>query len=763
MLPRRPRDAAIDCAVVLLVHVMATLAFGPVFGSGVNYLIAGIGGAVLGVAVGVVTSLRPLRGWLQTAAGVVLAFVLFGPALAVRHATIGGVIPTLEGLQELLLGAVFAWKNLLTAQPPAEGFPSLLVVPMLTMLLCSTVATVLALRLTRAAAWAMVPGVVALVVAIAFGTKLDRVPVVLGAVIAAASVSWIAWRNAAWRHSLADEVEVTRDSANREAARRRRMLGAAAMITAATVVAGGASLPVAFNDRQILRDSVVPPVDLEAFPSPLSGFRSWYKNYEDATLLTVSGMPEDGRLRLATLDYFDGTVYAVAGSAQSATSGSFSRVGERIDSLQSGAATTVEVEVDQYSGVWVPSVGYAQSIAFEGDRAERLQSSLAYNGSTGSALSLAGMQPGDRYTIESLVPSVPDIDELEGVALSDVDVPAPAAMPDLIQAWVATNAVESTTFGNITHLSTLMKSGLFSHGLEGEVTSLSGHGLARLQEMFRADQLLGDDEQYAAAYALALTSLGVPARVVMGLYPDDGFGDSGEPVELTGGDMHAWVEVAFEGYGWVPLDPTPPEDNTPITQEPQPQPNPKPQVLQPPQPPEEPAEVQPNSQPEQGEHDEDEAQAGPWGVVLAVAGSILGVILLALLPFLIVWLFKRRRRKRRIGAETESARLAGGWHEVVDEAVDLGLPVPAGVTRREVAAAVAGRYPASRAAEIGEYVDEGVFGPGEPERSEIDAFWSDVDRSVRAMRHEATRRQRIRGALSIRSFLRRRQERRSTR
>ena len=742
LLPRAPWQAAIDCAVILVVLTMATLAFGPVFG-GVDYLIAGVGGALAGILVGVVTSLRPLRGWLVTVAGIVVAYVVFGPALAVRHATIGGVIPTLDGLRELMLGSFISWRSLLTAQPPVQGFPSLLVVPMLTTLLCAALATVLAIRLRRGAAWAMLPGVVALVVGIAFGTRIAAQPILLGVVTACASIAWIAWRGATARRNLAEEVEVEtqRDDANRKAFARRRLIGGVGMVAAAAVVASVAAVPISFTNRQVLRDDVEPPVELADYPSPLAGFRQWHKNYEEATLLTVSGMPEGARLRLATLDWYDGSVYAVAGSQESSASGSFTRVGDAIGTSQPGDPARIQVEIGEYTGIWVPSVGYAEAIDFGGSDAVALQSSLAYNGLTGNVIAESGLGPGDTYTIDAIVPPVPEYEDLEGIPASDIDMPEPAEPVELITAWASSNATERTTLDNILAMTAELQTGAFSHGVgDDEADSLAGHTVRRLTDMFNAETLLGDDEQYAAAFALALEFYGVPARVVMGLYPgEEGFEEGGEAVELTGGDMHAWVEVSFQGVGWVPFDPTPPEDNTQVEPEPQPEPDPRPQVLQPPQPPEEPAELLPNTQPDQAQDDEDERESSVWLVVLAVAGIVVGSILLLLLPFLVIGLLKARRRRRRFEAASESERLAGGWHEVVDEAVDLGLPVPAGVTRREVASTVEDRYPQSRATAIGEYVDAGVFGPGEPHRGEIDAFWKDVDRSVKAMRQEASR------------------------
>ncbi|SDS23411.1 transglutaminase family protein [Agrococcus carbonis] len=761
MLPRTTAQALIDCGAILIVGLAATLSFGPVFG-GVAYLAAGLGGTLLGIAVGVVTSLRPLRGWLLTAAGVVLALVLFGPALAVPRKALGGVLPTLEAWQELLLGVVFSWKGLLTAEPPAEGFPSLLVVPFLTLLVCSAVATVLALRLRRGAPFAMLPGVVALVVGIAFGTKIAFWPAALGIVVAGVIVGWCAWRRASWRSGLNEDVEVTNDSRFRGRARRQRTRGAVGMVAAALLVGGLISLPIQPQSRAVLRDTVEPPIELAEYPSPLAGFRNWYKNYEDTPLMTVSGMPEGSRLRLATFDYYDGTVYAVAGSQQSSGSGSFARIGDEVLVQQSGTPATVRVEVQDYSGIWVPEVGYIQSLRFGGEREAALQSSLHYNGQTGTAIALEGLGPGDSYELEAIVPAQPEHEELEGARITDVQLPDPVVVPDLLQAWVSTWGNEGQDqLENLLNMQRLMQNGSFSHGLEDDtIPSLAGHGAARLQAMFERDVLVGDDEQYATAFALALERINVPARVVMGLYPDDGFTGSSDPVELTGGDVHAWVEVPFEGHGWVRFDPTPPEDNDDIQPEPEPEPDPKPQVLQPPQPPEEPADMSPDTVADEGQEEDDEVEDTSWMLWLWIGGGSLLLVLLLASPFLVVGAIKAARWRRRYRAARESDRLSGGWHEVVDHAVDLGLPVPAGVTRREVAGAVEARYPRSRATEIGEFVDEGVFGPGEPVKEDVDAFWRDVDRSVKGMRAEATPMQRLLGRLSLRSFARRRRERR---
>jgi 8-oxo-dGTP pyrophosphatase MutT (NUDIX family) len=87
--------------------------------------------------------------------------------------------------------------------------------------------------------------------------------------------------------------------------------------------------------------------------------------------------------------------------------------------------------------------------------------------------------------------------------------------------------------------------------------------------------MIGDEEQYASAFALMARSLGYPARVVMGFAPE--VPDGGGTVTVTGDDVTAWVEVAFDGVGWVPFAPTPDETDIPQDQVPKPQSEPQPQ------------------------------------------------------------------------------------------------------------------------------------------------------------------------------------------
>jgi transglutaminase-like putative cysteine protease len=62
-------------------------------------------------------------------------------------------------------------------------------------------------------------------------------------------------------------------------------------------------------------------------------------------------------------------------------------------------------------------------------------------------------------------------------------------------------------------------------------------------------------QHFAGAAALLLRLDGIPTRVVAGFATGDTSG--GGKYTVTDDDAHAWIEVYFEGYGWVPFNPTP--------------------------------------------------------------------------------------------------------------------------------------------------------------------------------------------------------------
>jgi hypothetical protein len=72
--------------------------------------------------------------------------------------------------------------------------------------------------------------------------------------------------------------------------------------------------------------------------------------------------------------------------------------------------------------------------------------------------------------------------------------------------------------------------------------------------------VLGSQEGYCRQFASAMAVLcrlsGVPARVVTGFAPG-AYSLVDNAYIYKASDAHAWVEVYFDGYGWIPFDPSP--------------------------------------------------------------------------------------------------------------------------------------------------------------------------------------------------------------
>ena len=75
-------------------------------------------------------------------------------------------------------------------------------------------------------------------------------------------------------------------------------------------------------------------------------------------------------------------------------------------------------------------------------------------------------------------------------------------------------------------------------------------------DAFLFDDRRGYCQHFSGAMALMLRMVGIPARVAAGFSPGTYNRDAGQ-YRVRDLDAHSWVEVYFEGVGWVPFDPTP--------------------------------------------------------------------------------------------------------------------------------------------------------------------------------------------------------------
>jgi transglutaminase-like putative cysteine protease len=177
--------------------------------------------------------------------------------------------------------------------------------------------------------------------------------------------------------------------------------------------------------------------------------------------------------------------------------------------------------------------------------------------STGGIRAGEALQPGTTYTVYS----VPQNFAPEALRLAGQDYPAEIAdrylqLPDAITGRTRQLALDLTREARTDY---------------DRVVAIRDHLLATYPYDFfppphppgaeAVDQFLFVDqrgvcEHYVSAMVVMLRSLGIPARLAAGF----GAGDY-NPVtgyyEVRANHAHAWAEVYFTGYGWVPFDPTP--------------------------------------------------------------------------------------------------------------------------------------------------------------------------------------------------------------
>jgi len=744
------RRWGLDLGATALLVAVALAGFWPTF-AGPAFVPAAVGGIVVGLAV---TGVAAWRRWgiLIITGLTVAAYFVFGGAFALPHTAIVGFIPTLDTLQRLAVGTVTAWKQLLTTVAPVSSADGHLLVPFLLALVVTTLTASLALRLPQVA-WALLPAGAALMLVIALGTPQPAFPIVQGLVFAVVSIAWLALRQI-WAPQNA-AVSVSEVDPSRAAHMRLRRLLAGVAVLAVAGGAGVATSAIAApaEPRHVFRDVIIPPFNIRDYPSPLQAFRKNVRDEVDETLFTVQGLPKGARIRTAVMDEYDGMVYNVTDGGPTSSS-AFSPLRSGMSPDAEGVPVTLNIEVDEYNGVWMPTAGELSEIRFTGDRAEELRRGTYVNTATGTAVATPKLRKGDEYSVDAVMPDLPDDDQLADVEFGTVALPKQSNVPEELTSLAAeTVSSAESPIEKVRALETfLSEGGFFSHGLEGEVLSRAGHTSERITTLIGGDQMIGDDEQYAVAMALLAGELGIPVRVVMGYYPDEE--QDGDPLfTATGDNVHAWVEVNFQGFGWLPFNPTPPEDQVPNDQNTKPRVDPKPQVLQPPPPPQEPVDLPPTLPDDRESEDENLNLAGIIGAILLIGGISLGIIALLMSPFIVIGAWKAAKRRSRRAAARTADRISGGWDELTDRAVDYGARLTPGGTRPEEAAAVVATLAVPRVTDLAHRADADVFGPTDPSPEDVEAFWSEVDTIVGGLGEDAGFWKRTRARLSLRSLM----------
>ncbi|SDY98776.1 protein of unknown function [Amycolatopsis xylanica] len=687
---RRLIEAFLCAAAV----IASGLVYGGLFATA-GYL-APLGAAtVVGVVVAATAALLHWRaGWtVVAAAGSFVLLAVYG----VFGSTLQSGLPTRGTATAVLQGVFGGWARLLTVAPPADVRGDLLGTPVLLTWLAAFLATSLALR-TRVVLAPGAPPVVAFAAALVLAGKQPGFQL-LPTVLLLAAVLLLTLLRADWTG-----VDT---SGHKQAMTSRLAFGLPAIAAiAALAVLSGQSSPLATGaDRFDPRDLRQAPVRIADSITPLAKLKGQLREEPPRKLFTVrqTAGPRLDRIRVAALDTFDGVLWT--------SSDRFLVAGKQLaaDPAQTRSEeVSAHITIDALPGPFLPEPGWPTRLGLAQDTRNPIGFSTA-SGVLATAMPLRGAS----YDVTGKLPVRDD-----GLVTASPSkgpeyqryLALPGDLPPLFPALASQlTATQPTSYGKLAEIENYLRD------LRYDVDAQPGHSYGALLKLLTGGPSSGGfAEQRASAFAVLARAAGFPARVAAG-YRLDGPSTAGYTV--TSHDVHAWAEVHFDGYGWVPFEPT---DLSGSAGDGKQRPELPVAGQQPPNPPlGKPPVVAPSP-------DIAASPAGAGNAVARGAGLVAAVLAaLLLLGVVLILAEKARRRWRRRAAPTNAGKVLGAWQEAVDRLIERGVPVSASLTAKETAdravavlgvaaGAVVGLAPLATAA---------VYAPREPDEAAVAEAW----------------------------------------
>ena len=187
---------------------------------------------------------------------------------------------------------------------------------------------------------------------------------------------------------------------------------------------------------------------------------------------------------------------------------------------------------------------------------------VTYFSSSGEVFITRGVQPGDHYTVSALVPTGDP--SATRALLQRAAARGDGAYQQALSAYTALpQGIDQRVYQLAQRLTQGLSSpydkalALQDHLMSGYTYSLEVEYPPQGQD-FVSHFLLTSKKGYCSYFASAMAVMarmaGLPARYVEGyLVP----AREGGTTVVTGKNAHAWVEIYFEGAGWIPFNPTP--------------------------------------------------------------------------------------------------------------------------------------------------------------------------------------------------------------
>jgi transglutaminase-like putative cysteine protease len=372
-------------------------------------------------------------------------------------------------------------------------------------------------------------------------------------------------------------------------------------------------------------------------------------------------------LRLTALEHFDGQTFTLG----SLSAGANAKVSRGLPAVAPGPTQRVQETVDVRRTLhqrYLPVPYQPTKVDAAGDWRLASRNFTIFSAQTDTS--------GAHYTVTSQVADpTPDSLRAEsagGTVPSDVapSTELPADLPvkvNQLSSHLTSGLV--TEYDKAAAIQAYLRSPLFHYDLNGAPTG------ANALSKFLFVSHRGYCEQFAGAMVVLARVAGIPARVAVGFTPGTLQRDGSWLI--TTHDAHSWPELWFPQAGWVRFEPTPRDESTkppgytvpPAGSQVRTTPTPTPSAGQ-----------SATPTPSAGGATSSAASAAPVGgsgssghggsgVVLEWLVGIAAAAALLLTPAAL----RRRRRRRRLRAPASGP--AELWAEILDTALDLGLPL----------------------------------------------------------------------------------------
>ena len=275
-------------------------------------------------------------------------------------------------------------------------------------------------------------------------------------------------------------------------------------------------------------------------------------NLFQVTSVDESGNPRAAYWRLYALDQFDGTTWR--SSDPEAEQGQIlSTPAQLVPSLPSGVAIDQRYRIlTDFVDRWLPMAYPPQTVSVP-------FGVIRYDPELTAAVAPDTFGQGLEYSVRSelVSPTPKELDAVSvepssplGIGVRDrytfVPDDVPPAVRQIAEAWTE-NA--PTPYRKVLAIQEHFVSSAFHYSLD-----VRPRADANALVDFLTRTRTGFCQQFAAAMAILVRELGIPARVAVGFRPGS---QSGDTFTVSTEDAHSWVEVLLPGYGWLPFEPTP--------------------------------------------------------------------------------------------------------------------------------------------------------------------------------------------------------------